>query len=177
METRRNQIIIAVLLVALIVGARLIPHAPNFAPVAAAALFAGVYLRKSWAILLPISGLMISDMFLTNYGMTMRLAVYGSFMLVGLIGWMIAKKPKFARILAGTLAGSVAFYLITNLVIFYPEMYVQNFAGQMQSYVNALPFFRWTLAGDLFYSGVLFGDYAPAKSFAAQRKSAAIVAK
>jgi hypothetical protein len=38
-------------------------------------------------------------------------------------------------------------------------MYSKDFTGLMSSYALGLPFFWNTLAGDLFYSAVLFGIY------------------
>jgi len=39
-------------------------------------------------------------------------------------------------------------------------MYPQTFAGMMASYVAAIPFFANTVAGDLFYTALLFGGFA-----------------
>jgi len=46
---------------------RVIPHAPNFAPIAAIALFGGVYLPKKKALILPILAMLISDYFIGFY--------------------------------------------------------------------------------------------------------------
>jgi len=44
---------------------RLMPHWPNFTPVAAIALFGGAYInRKYLAFLLPVAAMLISDLFL-----------------------------------------------------------------------------------------------------------------
>jgi hypothetical protein len=34
-----------------------------------------------------------------------------------------------------------------------------NVAGLLQSYIAAIPFFRFTLLGDLFYNAVFFGAF------------------
>ena len=162
------QIVVALLLVALIVAGRLLPHAANFTPVAAVGLFAGVYFRKIWAPLLPLAGLLISDLFIGGYGVRGMVVVYGSFALTFLIGKVMARGglfakrgrfgSKFVRILGGSIVGAVLFFLITNNVFLYtPALYSHDFAGMMASYVAGLPFFRSQIMGDLFYSGVLFG--------------------
>ncbi|MCL2173890.1 hypothetical protein FWH58_01135 [Candidatus Saccharibacteria bacterium] len=178
------QIIVGVLLVALIVAARLLPHAANFTPVAAVGLFAGVYFKKAWAPFLPLAGLLISDLFIGGYGVRGMVVVYGSFGLTFLIGKIMARGGLFGkngrfgkksiRILGGSILSAVLFFLITNNVFLYtPALYTHDFAGMMASYVAGIPFFRSQILGDLFYSGVLFGACELAKILAVKfsRKS------
>jgi hypothetical protein len=147
----------------ILIGAllRVIPHPANFAPIAAIALFGGTYIKnKKLALVLPLFAMIISDFFIGFDSLQWRLLVYGSFALVGLIGFLIRKNKKLATIFGGTLAGSIVFYLITNFAFFYsPSMYPHDLSGIISSYINALPFFRNSLAGDLFYVGVFFGAY------------------
>ena len=160
MEARRNTIIIAAILIVLGVAARLLPHEANFAPIAAMALFGAVYLKPKYALLVPFAALFVSDLFLGFDSVASRLSVYGAFLIVGLIGLAIRRHKSVGTIIAGSLAGSVIFYLVTNLVWLYsPVMYTHDIAGQLSSYYNALPFFRNTLLGDLFYTGIFFGSY------------------
>lgn len=146
---------------------RVLPHPANFAPIAATALFGAVYLKdKRQALILPLAAMIISDFFIGFDGWASRLSVYGCFLLIGLIGLWIRNHKNIFTIIGGTLFGSTLFYLITNLVWLYPtKMYPHTFAGQMASYTNALPFFRPTLAGDLFYVGIFFGIYELVKYF------------
>jgi hypothetical protein len=39
-------------------------------------------------------------------------------------------------------------------------MYEKTMTGLVEAYYFAIPFFRNTLLGDFFYTGVLFGSYA-----------------
>lgn len=150
----------AVLLVMLGAAMRLLPHAANFTPLAAIALFGGVYLKRRDALLLPLAALVISDIVLGFDSLESRLTVYGSFLLIGLIGLAVRKHKNVATVIGGSLAGSVIFYLVTNFAFFYaPTMYPHTWSGVSSSYYNALPFFRNTLLGDLFYTGLLFGIY------------------
>jgi hypothetical protein len=43
-------------------------------------------------------------------------------------------------------------------------MYSQNFTGIVESYTAAIPFFSYTLLGDLFFVGVMFGIFEIAKA-------------
>jgi hypothetical protein len=137
---------------------RLIPHPPNFAPIAALALFGGVYLDKKYALLVPLIALFFSDMFLGFYaGMG---AVYGSFFLTGCIGLWIKHHKRVTTIIGGACFSSLLFFMLTNFNYWYSDAYYpKTMAGLLDSYISALPFFRNTVLGDLFYTGVFFGSY------------------
>lgn len=136
---------------------RLLPHAPNFAPIAAIALFGSVYLNKRYALILPIAAMFISDIFL-GFHDTM-LYVYGAFLLTGIMGLWLRKHKNVLNILGSALASSVLFFLITNFGVWVQGMYARDLSGLVQSYVMAIPFFKNTLLGNLFYTGVFFGSY------------------
>ena len=56
---------------------------------------------------------------------------------------------------------SIQFYLITNFGSWlWFQAYPHTAAGLASCYVAAIPFFGWTLASDILYTGVLFGLYA-----------------
>ncbi len=145
---------------------RVLPHPANFTPIASTALFGGVYLNKKQALVLPIVAMIMSDFFIGFDSWQSRLTVYSCFLAIGLIGLIIRNHKNIWTIVAGSVSGSVLFYLVTNLVWLYPaKMYPHTWAGQIASYTNALPFFRSTLAGDLFYTAAFFGIYELAKYF------------
>lgn len=153
---------------------RLLPHLPNFAPITALALFGGVYLNKKSALIVPLSAMVVSDMFLGFDSWQSRAVVYGSFILSGLIGLWIRNHKSAGTVIGGTLLGSTLFYLITNFAFFYPPtMYPHDLHGIFASYINAIPFFRNTLLGDIFYVGVLFGLYEMVK-FLVRHKALAV---
>lgn len=138
---------------------RLIPHYPNFTPVAALALFGGAHLgRRLLAYIIPLAAMFLSDIFLGfhNY----MIPVYVSFMLVVLLGTLLQNNIKIGTVAGGAIGGSVLFFLITNFAVWAGSpFYPQTFAGLMQSYTLALPFFHSSLMGDLFYSSVFFGGF------------------
>lgn len=137
---------------------RLLPHPANVVPIAAMALFGGVYLDKKYALILPLAAMFVSDIFL-GFHQSMPY-VYGSFVLTGFIGMWLRKHKSFKSILGATLLSSVFFFLITNFGFWLAyDLYPKTLAGQMEAYVMALPFFRNTLLGDLFYTGMFFGVY------------------
>lgn len=153
---------------------RFAPHFPNFAPIAAMALFGGVYLNKKYALIVPIAAMLVSDFFIGFYDIKLMAGVYISFILVGLIGLFIKKHKNLGTIVGGTLLGSVLFFVITNFAVWvFYNWYPHTLSGLGQCFTMALPFFRGTLMGDLFYVAVLFGVYEIVAAWM-KRKSFAI---
>lgn len=172
--------------VAAAVAMRLIPHPVNFSPLAATALFGGAYLAdRRWAFVVPLSALLLSDLILvsTSYsatGLTHQVNLsqmpftYLSVVLTTALGCWLRPRRSALNIGGAALASSLLFFVISNFgswVAF--DMYPKTFDGLVSCYIAAIPFFRNTLAGDAFFTVVLFGGYALAqKRFAALREPA-----
>lgn len=136
--------------------ARFIPHPPNFAPIAALALFGGRYFSdKKFAFLIPITAMLITDSVLGfHYLMP---AVYLSFSLIVLVGIFLRKWNKTSGIVAGSVVASTLFFIITNFSewavgIIYPK----TISGLVMCFTAAIPFYFSSLIGDLFYVSVMF---------------------
>ena len=70
------------------------------------------------------------------------------------------KKVDFPRVVAGSLGATFIFFVLSNLGVWAQNiMYPMTFGGLVACYTAALPFLKYTLAGDLFYSGLLFLAY------------------
>jgi hypothetical protein len=139
---------------------RVIPHPGNFAPIAAMALFGGANLGKKQALLVPLAAMVISDFFIGFDGIISRAMVYGSFLAIGLLGIWLKNHKNIYTVVGASLAASVIFFLVTNLPLVHPNsLYPYTWEGAMSSYFNAIPFFKNTLLGDLFYTSVFFGAY------------------
>jgi len=137
---------------------RLVPHLPNVAPIGALALFSGAILSGPVGFAIPLVAMGISDIFL-GFHSTIPY-VYGSFLLIGGIGYMIRKKTSPLTIALASLCGSLLFFVVTNFGSWLTSpLYQKNMSGLLQSYVMGLPFFRNTLLGDLFYNAVFFVGY------------------
>ena len=143
----KKNLIIAIIMLAAVLT-RLVPHLPNFTPVTAIALFGGLYItNKILAYALPLTIMFISDIFLGFSSIT--LFVYIGFMLVTLIG-TLRKKPNILTIFMG----SLSFFIVTNFGVWLLG-YPKTWTGLVECYTLALPFFRNSLLGDFFYSGVM----------------------
>lgn len=149
------------LLIVLAAATRLLPHPPNFAPIGAMALFGGRELSGWRAFAFPLAAMLASDLFIGFYTWKVMLSVYGSFALQVVIGRWLRSRPGVFPIVWGAFLGAVLFYLITNWAVWaFTPLYPKTAGGLLASYIAALPFFRNTLMGNLFYAGALFGGYA-----------------
>lgn len=168
MMSRRFYLVFSLILAAAVV--RLLPHAPNFAPVGAMGLFGAAYFRKSWALLLPFTALFLSDLVLNN---TIYSAYFPTFTWISSpwmylsfaavvaagLGWFSAGVSKL-KIAGATVSSSLVFFLVSNLGVFLESgMYPKTAGGLLMCYTAGLPFLTNTLASDLLYSTVLFGAY------------------
>ncbi len=139
---------------------RILPLPVNFAPITAIALFGGIYLGRKYVILIPLAAMAISDYFIGFYQLGVLLAVWGSFVAVGLIGFYIRKRKNVANVIYATLGSSILFFVVTNFAVWAAaQWYPKTLAGLTQCYFMAIPFFRNTLLGDIFFVAVFFGTY------------------
>ena len=151
--------LLAIALVIAGVTLRLLPHPQNFTPVAALALFSGFVFRPALALTLPLTIMIISDLWIGVH--SLFLLTWGSFLAVSAMGTWLARRDGMHRILIGSLAGSVLFFIVTNLGVFFiDKMYPMSWAGFYECFLMALPFFRNSVAGDLFYVSVIFSVFA-----------------
>lgn len=153
-----SDLLLAAALVCLVVIARLLPHAPNFTPVAAAALFAGTMLHhRGIALAVPFAAMIASDAMLGFYDWRVMSVVYGLLALPAVIG-MLAKHIRVSRMLVpAALSGSLLFFVTTNFAVWaFSGIYPQTTDGLIACYIAALPFLKNTIAGDLFWGVALF---------------------
>ena len=153
-----NKLIIPLIII-LAAITRLMPHPPNFTPIIAIGLFGGAYIQnRSLAMFIPIGAMFLSDLFLGFHGTVYW--VYGSLLLVVILGMLLINKVNIKNCAAATLSGSFLFFLITNFGVWISSpYYTKNIEGILSCYTLALPFLGNTLAGSLFYSAVMFGGY------------------
>ncbi len=155
--------LILFVIIVLAVLSRFLPFPPNFAPVAALALFGGaVFKDRRLAFLLPLAVMLISDLFLGLH--STLLFVYTSFGLIVFIGMWAGKNLNPLRLTGAALSGSVLFFVVTNFGVWLTSpFYPLNPAGLIACYTAAIPFFHYTALGDLFYTAVIFGSYEIAR--------------
>jgi len=138
---------------------RLAPHPANVTAVGALAIFSGSRYGKIKGLIVTFGTMLVSDVVLGLH--PVMWATYGSFALSVLLANTFLKKRSVTRIAGVTLASSIIFYLVTNFAVWAVpgSMYPKTLAGLIDSYIMALPFFRNSLLGDFFYTGVFFSAY------------------
>jgi hypothetical protein len=143
---------------------------PNVKPIAAMCLFGAAYFRSKWiGLILPLTALFLSDLIQQLlipsrgfYGELM-LFTYGAFALIAFVGFLLRGRVTVPRLLLASLSGAVIFFLISNLGVWALGDYARDFSGLLTSYEMAIPFFKWTVLGDLGFVSVLFGCWELAK--------------
>lgn len=150
---------------------RVLPHPPNFSPVAAIALFGGAYFAaRAWAVVVPLAGLLISDLVLASLNGGLYASwfsgsgiwvVYGCIALTAVLGFGLRGVVNGPRVLGYSLAGAVLFFVVTNFAAWLGDpMYPKTAAGLAAAYTAGIPFFQWSVLGTLFYAALLFGGFA-----------------
>lgn len=171
---KTSRLVMVLGLIAVAAAARLLPHPPNFAPVAAIALFAGAYVTDRWlAFAVPFAALFATDLVLGLHS-TMAF-VYAGFAVTVVLGMALARRRTPLRIAGAAVASSLMFFLVTNFGTWLvQDLYPATAAGLAACYAAALPFLQNSLAGDLFYTALLFGAMRVLEQRFVARRAAAL---
>lgn len=142
---------------------------PNFSPMAALVLCGAVFLPVGLGLVMPMAILLISDVILNMHfnapvfeaSMIARYLTLGALASAGI--WL-RRNPKPVSILAGSLAGSVVFYITTNTASWLAlPAYAKNFAGWVQAmtvgmagvHPTTIEFFRNSLVSDFLFTALI----------------------
>jgi hypothetical protein len=168
-----SYLVILAVLIALGVAGRLLPHPPNFTPMAAIALFAGfIFIKRYMAVVAVISTMLLCDYFAFGslssswFGSKSMFVVYLALLFPIVFKNFLQKKIGVLRIFGAALASSSVFFLATNFAVWaFSPMYEKTLEGLVLCYTMAIPFFQNTVAGDLIWSGVIFGTYLVLRNY------------
>lgn len=164
-EEKFLEFVVALLFIIIGVSLRLLPHPPNFTPIGALALFGGAYFSKKIALIIPITTMVISDLFMGYYEPKLMISVYISFIFCVVIGFGLNKKNDWKLIFRNSILSALFFFFLTNFSVWlFTPWYTKDFIGLTQCYLLALPFFRNTLLSNLLYATIFFGAYETARS-------------
>jgi hypothetical protein len=174
-----QDLLVFALLVAIGVAGRWLQPQWEVTPTAATAVFAGAYFsRLSRALLVPISILAISDLILPAYNsQVVMVATYAVMTAPVFLGrWMRGETRTGAIALKAIACGLVPatlFYVVTNFAVWaFLSDYDKSLAGLIECYWAAVPFYRWMLAGDIFYMSVLGACWLVAQASFGRRVAA-----
>lgn len=151
--------LVAAILVVFAIVFRLLPHAPNFTPIIAVAIFAGTILPRRWALSLSLAAIVLSDMVIGFHSLVFL--TWGSFVVIALASSKYMHKISPASVATFSVVASLLFFLVTNFGVWVEgRLYAPTLEGLLSSYYNAIPFFRNTLMSSLVFSALLFSVYA-----------------
>jgi hypothetical protein len=150
------KILLAVGLVGVAVGWRLVNHANSIAPnleiVTTASVLGALVLGWRGAIFVPLATMIISDMFIGNSSIFVY--TWGSFVAIGLMGLVLTKLNTKPLAQIGASAGfaivsSFLFFVVTNFGVWAHGWYGYTFEGLVACYTMAIPFYRTMIIGNL----------------------------
>jgi hypothetical protein len=126
-------------------------------------LFAGHHaLKTSTGVLATVGALALSDSVLGfDRGFWY---VYPAMLIPVFLGRLTRNRGASATVgavTASALASGLAFFLITNFMVWYlGRLYPHTAAGLAACFAAGIPFYRNQLLGDVFYTVALFAGYA-----------------
>tara|TARA_B110000196_G_scaffold307072_1_gene306323 strand:- start:106 stop:681 length:576 start_codon:yes stop_codon:yes gene_type:complete len=152
---------------------RIMPHPPNFSPMAAIGLFGAAHFAKKWqAFLIPLIGIWISDLVINNFIYSSHSSnfvwfydgfywQYISYVFIIFAGLFIFNKGiSVTKTLGGMLSSSGIFFLVSNFGVWAGgTMYTKNITGLITCYAAGIPFIHNTIISDTLFTTVLFGTY------------------
>lgn len=152
-------------MIAFAVAMRLVTHfAPgalpyNFTPVESIALFGGAYfLDRRFAFAVPLMAMFLADVMIGLHELIP--VVYGCIALTVAFGFSLRGKIDALHIAGYSITSAVMFFVVTNFFVWLTSgMYSLDGDGLASCYLAAIPFFKNTLLGTLFWSALLFSGF------------------
>ena len=152
-----NKEIHKLLIVAVILGLtffRLIPHPPNFTPILAVSIFAGMKFKNNLlSYIVPVVSMFLSDVIIGfHVGMYV---IYPTLVLTVFIA------RNFNNINSASIFSSILFFIVTNFQVWLiSTSYSNTIYGMIECYTLALPFFSMTLLSTFIFSYCLFYGFS-----------------
>lgn len=151
-----KNIIFAICLVIVAVSWRIINHdyniAPNLELVTTVSVIAAVTMGLRAALLVPINAMVLSDIIIGNS--SIFVFTWTAFAIIGIGATLLKKlndKPKKQILYSAGFAvvSSFLFFVATNFGVWLQGWYPATWAGLIDCYTLAIPFYRTMLIGNL----------------------------
>jgi Family of unknown function (DUF6580) len=146
--------LLVILFISVGILTRFVPHLPNFSPLAAVALFAGLYSKKKYTVLALIALYALTDLILGMHNTV--LFTWGSIALIYFFGTYLRKNKSIGRTFSYTIFSAITFFIVTNFGVWLMGWYPRTAGGLGQCFINALPFFRMSLISNLVYGAAFY---------------------
>jgi hypothetical protein len=149
---------LAILLVLVGAGSRLLHLPPNIAAVTGVTIFAGFAIRNVWlALAVPLAAMALADVVLGWYpdmAFTYAGMALGVFLARGLLHPLTVP-----RLIGTTFLASLGFFVLSNLGVFIGGYYGYSVGGLVACFVAALPFWQNSLIADFTSTALVFALY------------------
>lgn len=151
-------------LIALGVLSRLIPHPPNVTAVVGVSLLGAYAIRSRWvAALIPVAVMALSDLVLGWH--SSALFTYAGMLAGTFIGLGLLRQLSVLRLGGAVFLANLAFFLISNFGVYLGGYYGFGIDGLIACYVAAIPFWGYSLIGDLGSTAILFALFVVARRY------------
>jgi hypothetical protein len=151
---------------------RLVPHWPNFTPMATIALMGGALVANRFlGFAIPLIALFLSDILtvtLINFRWTSleeyfsspaTALLYLSFIGMTAIGFWMRNRQNWSNLAGASLASAILFFLVSNFGAWMYNPLPKTFSGLLTTYELGIPFFSFNLLGNLLYTFLFFGIF------------------
>ena len=149
---------LAIVLVLVGAGSRLLHLPPNIAAVTGVTIFAGFAIRNLWlALLVPVAAMALADVVLGWYNEVI-------FTYIGMAAGVFLARALLhpltpVRLIGTTLSASLAFFVLSNLGVFISGYYGYTLDGFIACYIAAIPFWQNSLIADVTSTALVFAIY------------------
>lgn len=153
--TKKN-IIIAFILIAFAVSVRMLIHGYNVEPIMAVSILAGVLLGPELGFTVALFSVIGTDVLIGNT--TILFYTWSAWAIIGAASAVLKHNnnrtiqvwSETLKLTGMGLVGTLFFYLWTNFGVWHiGGLYPHTWVGLMDSYINALPFLRNQVLGNL----------------------------
>lgn len=151
-----KKIILVICLIFLAVGWRIVNHNYNFAPnlelVTTASVLAVIILGWRAALVVPLTIMIVSDYIIGNS--SIYIFTWSSFVIIGICAILLRRftsrpKTQILYSVAFATTSSFLFFVVTNFGVWLQGWYLATWAGLIDCFISAIPFYRTMLIGNL----------------------------
>ena len=152
----------------------------GFSPIFAFCLFGGAYYgSRGLTLLIPLATWLAGDLAIWAVSGKFEWAFYSGDQVVlyltlaicALLGFFLEKNKTVLKIGGLGFTNCAIFFLLTNFAVWLGSTtYPQTWAGLIDCYTMALPFFRNSLIGTAVFSGILFSPFCVVETLPSTRR-------
>ena len=152
----KNDLMIPIIMMTLLVISRVISDIPNFTATIALIMFTSYLIRdKFLSVLVILVSQIISDLYIGIY--SSMFFVYGAYVFIALLSPIIMNKLSFKSVLISSLVTPTIFYIVSNFGVWITgSTYPLSLDGLIMCYVAGIPFFDETLLSTVVFSVTIY---------------------